>query len=45
MANGLVLGWQLGLGHSRENAVVIAAQVDGLLFALPVLLGYEWVAH
>ena len=45
LANGLVVGVQQGLGHSHENAIVIAAQVDALLLAMPLIFGYEWITH
>lgn len=41
MAGGLVAGLQYGLGDSRETAIVIAAQIDGLVLALPFLLAYD----
>ena len=41
MAGGLLAGVQYGLGDSRETAIVIAAQIDGLILALPFVLAYE----
>jgi hypothetical protein len=41
MAGGLLLGYQHGLGDTRDTAIVIAAQIDGLLLALPFLFAYE----
>ena len=41
---GLVAGFDRDLGGPGENAIVIGAQVDGLILALPVLLLVAW-AH
>ncbi len=43
MATGLVVGLHQGLGPSRDSAIVIALQLDGLLTAMPFLLGYQWI--
>ena len=43
MAGGLLVGLHQGLGDTRENAIIIAAQIDGLILALPFLLGYQWL--
>jgi hypothetical protein len=40
---GLVVGFDRDLGGPGENAIVIAAQVDGLILALPVLLLVAWL--
>jgi hypothetical protein len=37
MNGGLVVGFDHDLGGPREHALVIGAQIDGLLLALPVL--------
>jgi hypothetical protein len=41
MAGGLMLGLSYGLGDSRETAIVIGAQIDGLILALPFLLAVD----
>jgi hypothetical protein len=41
MAGGLIAGLHYGLGDSRETAIVIGAQIDGLLLVLPFLFAYE----
>ncbi len=41
MAGGLIAGLQYGLGDSRETAIVIGAQIDGLILALPFLFVYD----
>jgi hypothetical protein len=41
MAGGLIAGLSYGLGDSRETAIVIGAQIDGLILALPFLLAYD----
>lgn len=43
MATGLVLGYHHGLGATPEHTVVVALQLDGLLTAMPLLLGYQWI--
>jgi hypothetical protein len=43
MAGGLVLGFDRDLGDSGETAVVIAAHVDGLVLAVPVMLLVSWL--
>jgi hypothetical protein len=43
MAGGLLVGFERDLDDRRQNTWVIAAQVDGLVLALPFLLGYEWL--
>lgn len=40
---GLVVGFDRDLGGPAENAIVIGAQVDGLILALPVLLLVAWL--
>lgn len=40
---GLVVGYDHDIGGSASHAVVVAAEVDGLILALPVLLLYEWL--
>ena len=44
MAGGLVLGMEHDLKGPKHNTLVIAAQIDGLVLALPFLIGYEWLA-
>lgn len=41
VAGGLVAGIDYSFGSSRETVIVIAAQVDAFLLALPLLLVYE----
>jgi hypothetical protein len=43
LGGGLLLGIDQDLGGPREHAVVIAAQVDALVLALPVVLLFEWL--
>jgi hypothetical protein len=43
LSGGIVLGVDQDLGGDREHACVIAAQVDGLLLALPALLLVGWL--
>ena len=43
MSGGLLLGIERDVSGPRGNAIVIAAQIDGLVLALPFLLGYEWI--
>jgi hypothetical protein len=43
MAIGVVGGIQAGLGDSRETAIVVAAQIDGLLLAMPFIAAYGWL--
>jgi hypothetical protein len=40
---GLLLGFDRDLGGPAQNAIVIGAQVDGLLLALPVLFVISWL--
>lgn len=40
---GLVLGYDRDLGGPKENAIVIGAQIDGLILALPVVLLVSWI--
>jgi len=40
---GLVVGYDQDLGGSKAHGIVVAAEVDGLILALPVLLLYEWL--
>jgi hypothetical protein len=41
LSAGLLLGFQQDLGAGGANQVVVAAQIDGLILALPFLLAYE----
>jgi hypothetical protein len=43
MTGGLLVGLNYGLGRTRERTIVIAAQIDGLVLALPFIIGYEWL--
>jgi len=43
MSGGLLIGFQQDLDDQRQNAWVVSAQIDGLVIALPFLLGYEWI--
>jgi hypothetical protein len=43
MSGGLLVGLDRDLGESRENAFVVAAQVDGMLLVLPAILLFEWI--
>jgi len=43
MAGGLLLGVEQDLREPRENAFVVAAQIDGLVLALPFIFAYEWL--
>lgn len=43
MTGGLLVGLNYGLGPTRERTIVIAAQIDGLVLALPFILGYQWL--
>src|SRR5262249_19678037 len=43
LSAGLVLGFDRDLGASRDHALLVAAQVDGLVLALPVLLFIAWL--
>jgi hypothetical protein len=40
---GLVLGFDRDLGGPDENAIIVAAQVDALMLALPVVLLISWL--
>jgi hypothetical protein len=44
LAAGLVLGFDKDLGGAHDHALIIAAQVDGFLLALPALLLVEWLS-
>lgn len=44
LAGGIVLGYQTELRDQKANAIVIAAQIDLLLLALPAIAGYQWIA-
>lgn len=44
LAGGIVFGYQTELRGEKANAIVIAAQIDVLLIALPFLAGYQWIA-
>jgi hypothetical protein len=41
LSAGLLLGFQRDLGAGEESQIVVAAQLDGLVLALPFLLAYE----
>ncbi len=41
LSAGLLLGFQRDLGARSANQFVIAAQIDGLVLALPFLLAYQ----
>jgi hypothetical protein len=41
IAAGLVVGYQRDLTDRGDNAIVIAAQLDGLLLSLPFIFGYS----
>lgn len=41
LAAGLLVEGRYGLGESRETAIILGAQVDLAVFALPFLIGYE----
>lgn len=43
LAGGLMVGMQYGLGRTHETAIVVAAQIDGLVLALPFILAYSWL--
>ncbi len=43
MTGGLLVGMNYGLGPTKERTIVIAAQIDGLVLALPFIIGYEWL--
>jgi hypothetical protein len=44
-ALGVSIGYQQGLGETREHAAILAAHLDGMLLALPAIVGYEWLRH
>lgn len=44
MAAGLLLGIEHDVKDPKQSALVVAAQIDGLVLALPFLLGYDWIA-
>lgn len=44
LGGGLLVGIDQELAAAREHAIVVAAQVDGLVLALPALLLFEWLA-
>jgi hypothetical protein len=44
MAAGLLLGIEHDLRDPGQNAIVIGAQIDGLVLVLPFVFGYEWLA-
>jgi hypothetical protein len=44
MAGGLLLGVEHDLRGPRQNTIVVAAQIDGLVLALPFLMAWEWAA-
>lgn len=41
LAAGLLLEGRYGLGESKETAIILGAQLDLAVFALPFLIGYE----
>jgi hypothetical protein len=41
LSAGLLLGFQRDLGGTEANQFVVAAQIDGLVLALPFLLAFE----
>ena len=41
IAAGVIGGLQLGLGDSRESAIVIALQLDGQILLLPFVAAYQ----
>lgn len=43
LASGLLLGADRDVGASRSSALIIGAQVDGLVLALPAILLFEWL--
>lgn len=43
MAGGLLLGLEQDLKDEKQNAIVIGAQIDGLVLALPFIFAYEWL--
>lgn len=43
LAGGLMVGMQYGLGRTHETSIVIAAQIDGFVLALPFILAYSWL--
>jgi hypothetical protein len=45
LAAGLIVGLDEDLGGPRDHAIVVAAQVDGFLLALPALLLVAWLGR
>ena len=43
IAAGLLVGLNVGLGDSRETAIVVAGQVDMLFLLMPFIAAYGWV--
>jgi hypothetical protein len=43
MSGGLLLGVERDMFRRNEHALVIAAQIDGLVLALPFIVAYEWI--
>jgi hypothetical protein len=43
MAGGLVVGADRDFGPSRSTALIVGAQIDGMVLALPVILLVEWL--
>jgi hypothetical protein len=43
LVGGLLLGYQAELADRKANAIVIGAQIDVVLLALPFLAGYQWI--
>jgi hypothetical protein len=43
MSGGLLLGLERDVRGPNQNNIVIAAQIDGLVLALPFLLAYDWI--
>lgn len=45
MAWGLALGYERGLFGGDESTLVLGARLDGMLVAIPALLGWEALRH
>jgi hypothetical protein len=43
LAGGLLVGVDRDVGASRSSALIVGAQVDGLVLALPAILLFEWL--
>lgn len=44
MSAGLRLDGRVGLGESRETAIILGAQIDLMVLALPLVIAYEAIA-